>query len=88
MNNKIYYTSIAKIYRNNAYTMYLNIYTLTNNFMKHNPPCKQCLIQGMCIRENLAHPIYDSDPNYLHIKACNDLKEFVANNEIFFRNKN
>lgn len=43
-------------------------------FMKHNPPCKQCLIQAICIRYN----------NHLEIKACDKLKNFIMNNKYFY----
>ena len=50
----------------------LLITTLTN-FLKYKPPCKQCLIQGMCIRE-----ITDIKPTYLIIKICSKLKKHLT----------
>jgi len=85
MNNRIRYRSIKAFQNNNTYKMYLHIYTLTNNFMKHNPPCKQCLIQVMCIKENLAHPTLDSEPDHLYIKLCDKLKQFIYDNNLFYR---
>jgi hypothetical protein len=65
----------------------LIIYTAVDNFMEYNPPCKECLIQGMCIREDLAHPTLDSIdsmPDHLHVKTCKKLKDFVLNHKLFF----
>jgi hypothetical protein len=76
----IHYTSTAKIHQNNnAYTMHIRIYTIINKFMIHNPPCRKCLIQSMCIEENLSHPTLDSEPDHLDIKVCEKLKTFIDN---------
>lgn len=62
---------------------YINIYCILNEFMKTNPPCKECLVQPTCVLDmicnNLSYP-------FLYIKLCNDLKKFVTNNEIFENN--
>jgi hypothetical protein len=52
-----------------------NIYihqTTIDNFMKHDPPCKECLIQIMCIKQDLDH-IH----NFININLCNELREFI-----------
>lgn len=67
-----------------SFISYLIIYTAVNNFMEYNPPCKECLIQTMCIREDLAHPTRDSMPDHLHIKTCTKLKDFVTNHKLFY----
>lgn len=66
----------------NPYINYICIYTLTDNFMKYTPPCQTCLIQAMCIKENLAHP---TEPDHLYIKLCDRLKQFIYNNNSFYR---
>jgi len=53
----------------------LLITTLTN-FLKYKPPCKQCLIQGMCIREMTGYA-----PTYLIVKICGKLKKFLIDNK-------
>ncbi len=60
------------------------IYTRYNNFMEHNPPCKKCLIQNMCIRENIEHETLDSPPTHLYIRSCKELRDFIVNSKIFF----
>lgn len=49
-----------------------------DKFMKYNPPCKECLVQGMCI----THHDYFSEP-FVTTKACNILYEFITNNKYF-----
>jgi len=49
------------------------MYSSLDNFMKYNPPCKECLIQNMCIKET----IYLHLPPYLIIKRCDKLTEFL-----------
>jgi len=53
--------------------------------MKYNPPCKECLIQGMCLKENPAHPTLDSEPDHLYIKICDKLIRFISNNINFIQ---
>ena len=46
--------------------------TTIDNFMKHEPPCKECLIQRMCIKQDSDHV-----HNFIHINLCDKLKEFI-----------
>jgi hypothetical protein len=55
-----------------------NYYTTLDAFMKSNPPCKECLIQSMCII-NKTSRYYDK----LEINSCNRLNEFSLNNYWF-----
>lgn len=64
------------------YINYIYIYTLTDDFMKYNPPCKECIIQAMCIKENLSHP---TELDHLYIKLCDRLKQFIYDNKFFYR---
>jgi hypothetical protein len=63
--------------RNGVYTHIY--YTPLDTFMGTNPPCKECLIQNMCI---------DITPNTYHkeelkIRTCDRLTNFVENNYWF-----
>lgn len=69
MNNRIRYSKNT--------INHIRIYTLTDNFMKYDPPCKECLIQSMCINEHLAHPTNDSLPDHINIRTCENLKNFI-----------
>jgi hypothetical protein len=51
--------------------------------MKYNPPCKDCLVCNMCIKENNnTSSVYCTDP-YLYIKICEKLKDFIDRSELF-----
>lgn len=50
------------------------VITTLNNFLKYDPPCKNCLVKSMCIRE-----ITDIKPTYMIIKVCSKLKKFLVN---------
>lgn len=55
---------------------YINLYAGTiDEFMKHNPPCKKCLVQPTCILSN---------DTYIKIKTCNKIEKFMANNKYFY----
>jgi len=54
-------------------------YTTLDIFMGANPPCKECLINTMCIYA----PSNNHIKQVLTIKACNRLDEFVENNYWF-----
>ena len=56
------------------------IYKTVNNFMKHNPPCKDCLIQGMCL-SNVSYN--NNDFICIKIKKCKQLINFINNNKFF-----
>jgi len=65
----------------NYFRTSLNIYLLDstiNNFMKYNPPCKDCLVQCMCLlnRDN-------SSPPHIRAKTCNILYKFIKENRSF-----
>jgi len=54
------------------------VITSLENFLKYKPPCDECLIQSMCIKEST-----DIEPEYLVINVCNKLKTFfITNNKI------
>jgi len=40
-------------------------------FLSLNPPCKECLIRSMCIKE---HTLTDPFQEYLEIQICEKLK--------------
>lgn len=41
------------------------------SFMEKNPPCKNCLVQNMCIKQNC-----DKVHNYISLEICDKFKEF------------
>ena len=51
-----------------------------NRFMKYNPPCKECLVQNMCLEEYM--PI--TKQISLQLKKCEKLDKFI-NSRIFFK---
>jgi hypothetical protein len=51
--------------------LYIHMTTI-DNFMKHKPPCQDCLIQGMCIKQDK-----DRVHNFIHMQICNKLREFI-----------
>ena len=51
-------------------------YTSLDIFMRSNPPCKECLINTMCIYD-------DCTVKVLTIRACDRLNKFVKNNYWF-----
>jgi len=60
----------------------LNIYLLNstmNNFMKYNPPCKDCIVQCMCLlnRDNWLTP-------FITTKTCSILYKFIKKNNSFY----
>jgi len=69
------------------YIKYFHIYTHLDTFMEYNPPCKECLIQSMCIKIQISHPIFDMDPDHLSIKTCDRLKGYIDNNKNFYYHK-
>lgn len=63
-------------------TMLTLIYNISKNkFIKHNPPCKECLVQGMCIEEFL-HSVKPSTIE-IEINRCKDLIKFLKENQTF-----
>ena len=58
-------------------------------FMEFNPPCKECLVQAVCV--SYARPMYVEYKDAAHeefllikIRGCKDLEEFVKRNPVFF----
>ena len=57
---------------------------MLDKFMETNPPCKECLVRAICVINVLLN---DLPYPYLYIKSCDELKEFVTDNEIFTNNE-
>jgi len=53
---------------------YIFVYCKLNTFFKINPPCKECLIQSMCIENE--DVLLDIVLGF-QIKSCSLLKEFI-----------
>lgn len=53
------------------------LYDLTiNKFMKYNPPCKECLVQSMCLKAN-----DNVSPPWIRTRLCGKLNEFIITNK-------
>jgi len=66
MNNKLLYAD--------GIENYIYLYCKLNIFFKTNPPCKECLVQSMCMKDI---SVLVDDYAGLQIKSCNLLKEFI-----------
>jgi len=44
-------------------------------FLKINPPCKGCLIQGICLQNDY----YTKSERYIKIISCDNLRQFLNN---------
>lgn len=51
-------------------TVYIHQSTI-ESFMEKNPPCKNCLVQNMCIKQDR-----DQVHNFISLEICNKFKEF------------
>ena len=54
-----------------------------DQFLKFNPPCKECLIQSMCIESTFVEYITSVDTNDLKLNSCERLKTFLNIDESF-----
>jgi len=54
-----------------------------DEFIKCASPCKECLIQSMCIKDRI---YIDSNKRYrgISLKICEKLKEFISKNRPLF----
>ena len=53
---------------------YIYLYCKLNTFFKTNPPCKECLIQVICLED--ISDLLDDFVGF-QIKSCDLLKEFI-----------
>lgn len=62
---------------------YAHIYNTTiDEFLTHNPPCKGCLIQPMCMHVDDYIDKSKTKPK-LFVKACKDLDDYMRNKKCF-----
>lgn len=54
----------------NTFLKTVHIYVSIKDFMETNPPCEECLTQGICVQD------YDY---CISIKKCNELSKFIEN---------
>lgn len=78
----------SKIYYRTGYRTLIYERTV-EEFMEFDPPCKECLVQAVCV--SYGRPIYVEYKDALHeefllirIRGCKDLEEFVRWNPVFF----
>jgi len=68
---------MTKIYEYYIYPIDTRIYNIDiNNFLKVEPPCKECLVQVTCIRPSLHY-------NNINTRRCDLLIEFLTETELF-----
>lgn len=57
-------------------------------FWNYDPPCKECLINNMCIDDHVLQAIQikgnSLKSEYIVVRYCQILKKFINNNEHFF----
>ncbi len=60
------------------------IYTIIDDFLKYNPPCKECLVQPACL-EGISLYKSGKEKKFFcsHTSVCEKLKEFLENNYLF-----
>lgn len=66
MRNKILYAD--------GFNNYIFLYCRLNIFLRINPPCKECLIQAICLKD--ISDLLDEFVGY-EIRSCSLLKEFI-----------
>jgi len=51
---------------------YIYVYNTMHVFFKTNPPCKECLVQSMCLKanDNISSP-------WIRTRICNKLIKFI-----------
>ncbi len=56
---------------------YCILYNQTiEEFMEFNPPCKECLVQSMCLKY-----YNDISPPWIRTRLCANLNEFILANK-------
>ena len=68
---------MIKYFRTSLYIYLLD--STMNNFMKYNPPCKDCLVQCMCLSN-----CDNSSTPYITAKTCSILYKFIKKNRSFY----
>lgn len=64
-------------------TKYAHIYDMTiDELLKHNPPCKGCLIQPMCMYVTKCMPNNNVHSKII-VKVCKKLDEFMKGKNYF-----
>lgn len=78
----------SRIYYRIGYRILIYERTI-EEFMEFNPPCKECLVQAVCVSN--ARPMYVEYKDAAHeefllikIRGCKDLEEFVRWNPSFY----
>jgi len=72
---------------NNTQRYIYMISSSIDHFMKYNPPCKECLIQNMCLTEYEYDIPNEKNVYYeMTIELCERMEEFM-NNDIDFNDE-
>jgi len=61
------------------------IYARANKFLEYDPPCKECLVQAICLNKECSYFInYEKfGDNYIELISCDILIDFVTNSNFF-----
>ena len=61
------------------------IYARADKFLRYNPPCKECLVQAICLNNEYSYLInYEKfGDNYMELNLCDILIDFVTNSNLF-----
>lgn len=63
---------ILTIMKDNDKTAYIHQSTI-ESFMEKNPPCKECLVKVMCLKQD-----GDAVHNFVRLEVCDKYKEFLC----------
>ena len=62
------------------------MYEITiDEFSEYNSPCKECLVQGMCLHDEVMVD-YNTIERYIRLsidRPCERFKEYICNNKLF-----
>ena len=58
-----------------------------DKFITHNPPCKECLVQGICIIEFFSSIEPITEEKEIELNKCEKLIKFLKENKTFVTSK-
>jgi len=60
------------------------IYTTIDKFLEYDPPCKECLVQSICLKD-ISYYRNTPDKEFIcaDVDICKTLKKFIENNNLF-----
>ena len=55
-----------------------------DEFLEYNPPCKECLVQSMCLKDRIYIDSNNKSYRGINLKLCEKLKGFIDKNRPLF----